>query len=464
MSLPLYRGGALICIVLLFSSCENFLKAQGTAQVIEQAIDYANSTKYSIKVNAEKGRGIVTKPAAGEALVKPSDTFNLSFSSESDTQFLKWEAYNAITDEALEDETYLKIENPLMIDTTCTFVKNPEDENIVLAVRAVTAKRPRIVLSTPTYQETGAPRSSNVQIFFDKFNMETNIIYYTQEEMEELKKLEKLTDEDFLQGDDEKCGGQYYGYIKDDIKYFKNIQIASSRVDGSSLTKYYFDPYWEKEPNYMGGRTLVIQVTNPPPPKDVSISITLAKDFCYFENDIAVTLREDSTISYKTMNYKETVPPTIILQKDEQGDYIYNVMKVKNSNGDFIALPFQADGLEPKPETIPVCNDTDYITMSFNFTATDEGGSGIANRFRLRINDGSFIELPYLDTTQNAGYTQWSKEYLIPRSAYLCSAGEYCFSLEVIDNDGNIKRIAKGVDDLYPCYFYLNLTQSVPSY
>ena len=351
-----------------------------------------------------------------------------------------------------------------MVETTCTFVKDPEDDNIILAIRAVTAKRPRIILSTPTYQETGAPRSSNVQIFFDKFDMETNTIYYTPEEIEELKKQERITDEDFLQGDNEKCGGQYYGYIKDDIKYFKNIQIVSSRVDGSSLTKYYYDPYWEKEPNYMGGRTLVIQVTNPPPPKDVSVSITLAKEFCYFEEDIAVTLREDSTITYKTNVEKETVKPSIIVPKDEQGNDNYNVIKFKDSNGDFIALPFQADGLEPKPETIPVCNDVDYITMSFNFTAIDEGGSGIANRFRLRINDGSFIELPYLDTTQNAGYTQWSKEYLIPRSAYLCSAGEYCFSLEVIDNDGNIKRIAIGVDDLYQCHFYLNLTQSVPSY
>ena len=116
----------------------------------------------------------------------------------------------------------------------------------------------------------------------------------------------------------------------------------------------------------------------------------------------------------------------------------------------------------PKPETIPVCNDVDYITMSFNFTAIDEGGSGIANRFRLRINDGSFIELPYLDTTQNAGYTQWSKEYLIPRSARLRSAGEYDFTLEVIDNDGNWGKLQKG--ETYICHFYLNLTQSVPSY
>ena len=456
-------GWGLFCVVFLFSSCDNFLKGSKTREDLERNIEYANADEYQIKVNAQKGSGIVTKPAAGEAKVKVSDTFNLSFSSESDSQFLKWEAYNAVTNAPLADDTYLQIENPLMIDTTCTFVKDPEDENIQLAVRAVTAKRPRIILSTPTYQETGAPRSSNVQIFFDKFNMETNIIYYTQEEMEELKKKEKLTDEDFLQGDSQKCGGQYYGYIKDDVKHFKNIQIASSCVDGSSLTKYYFDPYWEKEPNYVGGRTLVIQVTNPPPPKDVSISITLAKDFCYFEDDIAVTLREDSTINYKTNVEKEDVKPAIIVPKDEQGNYNYNVMKFKDSNGDFITLPVQVNELDPKPENIPACNDVEYITMSFNFTATDEGGSGMANRFRLCVNNGAgVIELPYLDTTASEAYTQWSKEYLIPRSAHLQSAGEYNFTLEVIDNDGNGTTLGKDNNPSY--FFWLNLTKSVPNY
>ncbi len=461
-----------LSILFLFCSCDNFLKGAKTREALQKTIDYANADKYQIKVESPKGSGIVTKPAAGEALVRASDVFNLSFSSESDTQFLKWEAFNAKTNKPLEDETYLKIEDPLMVETTCTFVKDPEDDNIILAIRAVTAKRPRIILSTPTYQETGAPRSSNVQIFFDKLDMETNSIYYTPEEIEELKKQEKITDEDFLQGDNEKCGGQYYGYIKDDIKYFKNIQIVSSRVDGSSLTKYYYDPYWEKEPNYMGGRTLVIQVTNPPPPKDVSVSITLAKDFCYFEEDIAVTLREDATITYKTNVEKENSLPEIIVPKDEQGNENYNVMKFKDSNGDFITLPYNIRGLSStaiESESIPSCNDVDYITMSFCFTATDKGGSGIANRFRLRCEnlDGRpVIELPYLDSTASEGYTQWSKEYLIPRSAHLRAAGKYQFSLEVIDNDGNSRTLQAGVGDTinYPYCFWLNLTQSVPNY
>ena len=128
-------GGALLCIVLLFCSCDNFLKGSKNREALERLIEYANTEKYKIKVEAPKGSGIVTKPAAGQAEVKPSDVFDLSFSSESDSQFLKWEVYNLITGELLTDNAYLKIENPLMIDTSCTFIQEPEDETFQRAYR-----------------------------------------------------------------------------------------------------------------------------------------------------------------------------------------------------------------------------------------------------------------------------------------------------------------------------------------
>ena len=457
----------LICLAALaLTSCDNFLKGSKIREDLERNIEYENADKYLIKVNALKGSGVVTKPAGSEAEVRPSDTFNLSFNSESDTQFVKWEAYNAVTNEALEDETYLKIEDPLMVETTCTFVKDPEDENILLAVRAITAKRPRIILSTPTYQETGAPRGANVQIMFDNFDMEKNCIYYTTEEMEELKKNLKLKDEDFLQGDSQNCNGQYYGYMKNEIKYFKNIEIISSPVIGSSLTQYYYDPYWEKQPNDMGGSTLVIQVTNPPPPKGVKIYITLSKDFCYYEDNIAVKLREATTLTYKTNVEKENTAPQIFVPKDEQNNDIYNVMKFKNSNGEYEILPFTTD-ISKVPDYVPVCSKIDFFTMSFNFSATDEGGSCIANRFRLcyESEEGTpSIELPYSFVSRDEGVTNWSDEYLIKRNAYLRSAKKYCFTLEAIDNDGNAVKLKDNSDNHNTLYFWLNLDQNVPNY
>ena len=388
----------------------------------------------------------------------------MSFSSESDSQFLKWEAYNAVTNEVLSDDTYLKIENPLMIDTTCTFVKDPEDENIKLAVRAVTAKRPRIIRATPVDQETGVPRNSPVRISFDKFNMDPECIYYTDEEMQALKTELGLKDSDFLQGDNEHCNGKYYGYKKNDKHFFKNIQIVSSPVTGSSLTKYFYDPYWEKDPNDMGGSTLVIQTTNPPPPKNVIVYVTLAKDFCYYAGDIAVTFREANTISYKTMTINESKAPVISVPKDSQNKNNHYVIKYKNSSGEFEALPYTKNE-HTIPNNIPVCDDINYITMSFSFSATDEGGSGIANRFRLcceNKEDYPCIELPYLNVTSDTGYTQWSEEYIIPRNDCLSSAGIYCFTLNAIDNDGNSAPL---LYENQPClYFWLKLTQNFPNY
>lgn len=181
MTRKLVTGMTVLCIVCLLSSCDNFLKGSKNREALERLIEYANTEKYKIKVDAPKGSGIVTKPAAGEADVKPSDSFDLSFNSESDSQFLRWEAYNSLTDEALADNTYLQIENPLMIDTTCTFLQEPEDENIQLAIRAITAKRPRIIRAIPIDQETGVPRNSQIRFLFDRFNMDPDCIYYSQE-------------------------------------------------------------------------------------------------------------------------------------------------------------------------------------------------------------------------------------------------------------------------------------------
>ena len=457
-------------MAFLFSSCENFLKAKGTTEIIEKAIEYANANKYSIKVESEKGRGIVTKPAAGEALVKVTDTFNLSFSSESDSQFLRWEAYNSLTDEALADNTYLQIENPLMIDTTCTFVEDPEDENIQLAIRAITAKRPRIIRATPIDQETGVPRNSQIRFLFDRFNMDPDCIYYSQEEMQTLKKEFGLQDKDFLKGDDTNCGGKYYGYIKNDIIYFKNIQIVSSPVSGSSLTKYFYDPYWEKNPNDMGGSTLVIKTTNPPPPKGVVVYVTLAKDFCYFEEDIAVTLREATTMSYKTMSDDDPASPVFILPKDSQNNDDYNVIKFKNAYGEYEALPFTTNPNSP-PSDIPLCNEQEYFYLSFSFRAKDSGGSSIKNSFRLCCENpdkpngetsAPKIELPYISYTTEDGYVDWSAEYIIPRTQYIKSGKNYCFTLEVADNDNNVLKLRD--DQLNKIYFWLNLAQTALIY
>lgn len=478
--------GILLCMgflaATLFSSCDSFQNSQEVKSQIVQQIDYANTNPYKIVIEAKKDSGIITKPASGEANVKPTDTFNLSFSAETDCQFLKWEVYNTATGQDIQDNSYLKIENPMMVDTTCDFVKAPEDSKIQLGIRAVTAKRPQIVLTKPTYQETGSPRTSNIQVLFDKANMDPDSIYYTEQEMKALKKELKLKTSDFLKGDTTNCNDKYYGYKKDGIKHFKNIQISSAKVDGQPLTEYFFDPYWAKEPNEIGGSTLIIQTTNQPAiPNGVTLFVTLDKNFCYFEEEIPVTLRESITWAYKTID-REYIKPEIFLTKDEQDADNYNVILVKDKEGEFKALPFTTDKQnQPKQTLIPEITDRKYLEMRFLFYTRDDGGSGISNKFRL-VCENPFLlsdqtaapptELPYYSTTETEGFAdltcspqtaadaQWTEQhaFIIPRTQFTRPNKNYCFSIECIDNDGNATKLSNSAGNVL--YFWLNLFNS----
>jgi hypothetical protein len=77
-------------IALTFTSCDNFLNGNNIRQQLEKQIEYNNTEPYIVYVDAQKDTGIITKPAGGEAEVKPSDTFNLSFNPDTSYQFIKW--------------------------------------------------------------------------------------------------------------------------------------------------------------------------------------------------------------------------------------------------------------------------------------------------------------------------------------------------------------------------------------
>ena len=466
--------------VALFSSCDSFLKAQNVAEQIKNKIEYNNTEPYTIYVDAQKDTGIITKPAGGEADVKPTDTFNLSFTVESDYQFIKWEVYDAATEEAIDNNTYLKIDDPSRLDTTCTFLAIPDNSDIELSIRTVTAKRPKVFLGKPTYQETGSPRTSEIQVLFDHFDMDPNCIYYTDEEIKELKESLHLSDSDFLQGDETLCDGRIYGYKKKGKIYFKNIQIINYDDPNDDMAKYYYNPYWAKQPNVIGGSTLIIPTRNPPPPKGANIYVSLDKSFCYMMDDIPVKLAETKAWPFKIMTTNEDVVPAIFVPKTEQNKSINNIIKFKKGDN-WEYLPYtlttnsydygEVDTRNPTMTRIPECDDIDSITLSFCFKVIDEGGSGISNKFRLYLIknpageigelDRPMFELPYLHATANEAYTDWINgySYTIPRTVKFKDAGYYCFYVEVMDNDGNCSQ-SQLQDSGVPIYFWINLTKS----
>ena len=447
-------SGAFLFTACLFSSCEGFLKAQDISEQIKKKIEYNNTAPYLIFVDAQKNTGIITKPAGGEVDVKPSDIFNLSFNPDTSYQFIKWQVYDAVTGDEITDNSFLLIDDPQSLDTTCTCQKIPDNPDIELSIRAVTAKRPRIILGKPTSLEPGVPPTTEIQVLFDHFNMDPDNIYYTEEEMQELKETLNLKDSDFLQGDAEHCNNRYYGYNKKGKIVFKNIQIIDyENPSNESMTNYYSAPYWEKEPNIMGGSTLVIPTANPPPPFWATIYVSLDNNFCYYEDGVPVKLIESKAWPYKIHLENDYSVPHIITMLPEGN---YNIIKYKDGENGFKELPYNyTKDSEPTNTGIISTGQAafptisgDSVTLSFNFKATDEGGNGILNRFRLcceRKPDNSLsqelpvFELPFVHAAANEAYSEFSDEYtyVIPRTEKLKTAGWYCFSVEVMDNFGS---------------------------
>ena len=105
----------------LFTSCENFLKAEELKNQIEAQIAYANAPTYTVTVNYNSDDGQLRKPAWGEISVKETDTFDLKFEPAKNHSFARWEATSADlpVNESIDD--YITIENPNSTETKATF-------------------------------------------------------------------------------------------------------------------------------------------------------------------------------------------------------------------------------------------------------------------------------------------------------------------------------------------------------
>lgn len=437
------------------TSCDDFLKAKETRAEIEKAIDYANAPVYSIKVEADKDSGIITKPAAGEARVKVTDTFNLSFHSEQDYQFIKWEVYNEATNQPIENGLYLQIEDPKKIDTNCSVLSYPNDSNIKLAVRAIAAERPQIILARPQYSETGAPRFSNIEISFNKSNMDPSCIYYSEDEMSELKQQLGLSDSDCLKGDN----NQYYGYIdQEGHRHFKNIQFSGIRLtDSGDYTSefpgdYFYNPYFIEDSGFSGCR-LIYQTINPPIQPKVTVYYSLSKDFCYMQDDIPVKMLESKPYAYETM-VKESERPGFT----QDFNYV-NFLQVKVGDewkplSVYHGAYSTVDNSLPDSYEMPISGDKEKIEFKFQFVAKDTGGSGLKSTFKLLLRNQENTEtvitydIPYSSIIMNGCKGIPPEYFLIDRTTtkQVQAAGVYIFLLEICDNDENSENAYYGDD------------------
>lgn len=280
--------------------CENFLTATKTKQEIESAISYANASSYVIKVDYPANTGVIKSPAGGEVSKKVTDSFSLSFEAASDYEFLGWSIIDAATNVELEKDKYLVLESMKLSSTTCTFVKEPEPE-LQLCLYAKIAKRPRIIDETPKNDPAGSFRDARIVVMFDQA-MDSSSIYYTADEIQKLKQTQGIGDSAFLE---DSTTARVYGYEKDGVQVYKNIQIINYNSE-KSLLKYYSAPVFQDP------RTLVIATDlDNPPPAGSQVLVTLSRNFSYNKNGKPVTLKEDSTWTYYTNANRDTDAPIV---------------------------------------------------------------------------------------------------------------------------------------------------------
>ena len=129
-----------VSLALLFTSCENFLKAQDTANQIKDAIEIANSNPTTIYIEAEKDSGTVT-PA--QVRVKKHETFEMKFSPSDNWKFIGWEVLDRTTMEPVADA--IKFDDATKLEVKASFVKPAEN----LVIRPKCLLLPAITSSTP---------------------------------------------------------------------------------------------------------------------------------------------------------------------------------------------------------------------------------------------------------------------------------------------------------------------------
>ena len=111
----------LITILLtggVFTSCENFLNGEKIKEEIEEQIALANAPAFPIQIDGTKGK---FSPSKGSYPLKVTQSMNISFESDTDFGFIRWEVFNARTGEVLDTRIHRDCRSDERQDINQTF-------------------------------------------------------------------------------------------------------------------------------------------------------------------------------------------------------------------------------------------------------------------------------------------------------------------------------------------------------
>lgn len=294
------RGGVLLFLFLILS-CENFFNGADLRKQIEDQVALANAPYFHILLEGSRGK---FSPAKGQYQLKVTQSMDISFESDLDFQFIRWEVFNTKTDETVDSSEYIEISDPYSDKTSIKLLKDPVPY-MPLGVRSVVMERPQIISYTPI--ATGMLKDTTIQILFN-CNMDPYSIYYTTDEIDSLKNSGV---EIFLPRDGEKK----YGHIKKDGKtYFKNISITNKKT-GQNINDCFEGPCFDDAStlsiavNKNGGRVI---------DDYTQVLVRLEKGFFYTEQGKPVEMAGSKMWMYQVNG--ETDTQSLVVSKSGDND------------------------------------------------------------------------------------------------------------------------------------------------
>ena len=458
--------------------------ATKTAQVSITIQEYKNDALIVIEpvieliptvyVTIEDSNGKIS-PDPGVYKIKEKIFETLTFTPDSDYEFIRWQIYNKNNDKEIDNADYILIKD-LQSQTTSYAVINLPDlnngnangdkdeettEEITFAIRPIVKERPQVLSYSPMYTTQGSLKDESIQVMFD-YDMSENSIYYTEDELYALR-----TRLGIPQGSDESSDGNellkftrnntvhYYGYKYKDKTgtYFKNISIHDNRTT-KNLNRCF------KNPTFETPKTLSITVDQDDLPSSYTqIAVTIEKDFYYVDKASRknITLSGSTKWIYQVGNQNDTEDPKI-------GDATQPFrIQYRNAAG-------TKQDLEPLT-SIPDITDTGSGINNCKFLSTEDGKNNIYFDTSTPIGDNLgispsfkiYFEKIYDDTytrcsSNNLESFYYSYEYhvvmgnsaILPESIDLSNLddGIYCMYFEFNDLSGHKVTIPKQPENL----------------
>ncbi|MDO4505469.1 MAG: hypothetical protein Q4B64_00815 [Spirochaetales bacterium] len=250
----------ILMAAFVFCGCDNFMEGTDLRNRIAEEIELANAPL--VNVHFEEGKGGNIDPR-GKKEIQIKHNYALSYLRDEEYQFTQWQVFlngKLLTD---NESDYVQFEDKWDTTTQVKILQNVSG----LKIKPLCYERPVVLSRTPVETSGGSYRDARVIVNFSQPMDESSIYYNSAAEVPDHDSNGLL--EVTVNGE-----RKIYGYKKNGVLYFKNIEIINLNTQ-ENLLSHYENPVFETPT-----RLSISAVRNNEPPKGVQILVTVSKNMC----------------------------------------------------------------------------------------------------------------------------------------------------------------------------------------